>query len=105
MKEEHTMLSPLTKHLEDPYVLQLIEALSKQQDEIEELQGNRSAFIDDLQAACDSLHAENQVLRTALSAASDHLDYCGYGDQWERECAVEQGLEQLISEALKDESE
>jgi hypothetical protein len=39
-------------------------------------------------------------LREVLQAASDHLDYCGYGDAWERECAGD--LEERISEALKD---
>lgn len=24
----------------------------------------------------------------ALLAASEHLDYCGYGDAWESECAL-----------------
>lgn len=29
---------------------------------------------------------EKQLLN-ALEAAKDHLEYCGYGDSWERECA------------------
>ncbi len=32
------LISPSVKHLNDPYVLQLIEALSRQQDQIEELE-------------------------------------------------------------------
>jgi hypothetical protein len=36
----------------------------------------------------------------ALEAASDHLDYCGYGDSWERECAEHQMLPEQISNAL-----
>jgi len=39
-------------------------------------------------------------LMEALQAASDHLDYCGYGDSWERECAQSQGLKAKISAAL-----
>lgn len=44
-------------------------------------------------------HAE--ALRDALQLASDHLDYCGYGDAWERECAEAAGLEKTISDALE----
>lgn len=37
--------------------------------------------------------------------AHNHLEYCGYGDQWERECAREAKLpariEQVIEEATK----
>ena len=40
-------------------------------------------------------------LYDALLAASDHLDYCGYGDSWERECAVEHKLEERITQALE----
>lgn len=29
---------------------------------------------------------EEQLL-DALEAAKSHLEYCGYGDAWERECA------------------
>lgn len=39
-------------------------------------------------------------LYAALQNASFHLDYCGYGDRWERECAEEQGLRKVISAAL-----
>lgn len=37
-------------------------------------------------------------LHDALQAAKDHLEYCGYGDSWERECA--EGLSDQIEEAL-----
>lgn len=40
-------------------------------------------------------------LYEALQAASEHLDYCGYGDSWERECARESKLEEKIAAALK----
>lgn len=43
---------------------------------------------------------EKQLL-DALKATKEHLDYCGYGDQWERECAQAQGLEQQIDAAIK----
>lgn len=36
----------------------------------------------------------------ALIAARDHLDYCGYGDSWERECARTQGLEEKLETAI-----
>ena len=36
----------------------------------------------------------------ALQEASSHLDYCGYGDSWEREGAYDQKLPEKISTAL-----
>ena len=39
-------------------------------------------------------------LGEALNAAQKHLDFCGYGDAWERECAEESGLEDTIQSAL-----
>lgn len=42
-------------------------------------------------------------LATALKNASDHLDYCGYGDSWERECAAElpKEIERALTAAKK----
>lgn len=42
---------------------------------------------------------EEQLL-TALKAARDHLNYCGYGDRWERECADAAGLSDQIEAAI-----
>lgn len=42
-----------------------------------------------------------EELREALQAAADHLEYCGYGDKWERQCAVESKLPEKIDAALK----
>lgn len=36
-----------------------------------------------------------------LQSASEHLEYCGYGDRWERECAQATNLEDRIMEALE----
>ena len=36
----------------------------------------------------------------ALDAAQAHLDFCGYGDEYERDCAREKGLPDQISIAL-----
>ena len=41
------------------------------------------------------------LLRGALEAAQEHLEYCDYGDRWERECADEQGLPEQIADALE----
>ena len=41
-----------------------------------------------------------KALADALKAARDHLEYVGYGDAWERECAESIGLEDEIKEAL-----
>lgn len=43
----------------------------------------------------------NQQLLTALKAAGEHLDYCGYGGtSWERECADASGLSDKIEAAI-----
>ncbi len=39
-------------------------------------------------------------LTVALEAARDHLEYCGYGDSWERECARDSGLSKQIEDAI-----
>lgn len=36
----------------------------------------------------------------ALSKSKDHLEYCGYGDRWERECARDSKLAEKIEAAL-----
>lgn len=41
-----------------------------------------------------------RILYEALAAAKAHLDYCGYGDSWEAECAREEKLEEQIQAAL-----
>ena len=44
-------------------------------------------------------------LVAALREAAAHLEYCGYGDSWERECAFDrshgQNLPEQIAEALE----
>lgn len=39
-------------------------------------------------------------LHTVLQLAANHLDYCNYGDKWERECADAQNLPIKIAKAL-----
>lgn len=41
------------------------------------------------------------MLVEGLEEASDCLDYCGYGDSWERECAYHNGSPEKIEAALK----
>jgi len=53
-----------------------------------------------VQAERDKLKAIISELLEALQAASDHLDYCGYGDSWERECAEAAGLPKQIETAI-----
>lgn len=48
--------------------------------------------------------AQKEIIKKlgkALKEAVDHLDYCGYGDAWERSCAFESKLPQRLSEALE----
>lgn len=42
--------------------------------------------------ARDTVRAEYERLRAVFLRAAEHLDYCGYGDGWERECAADSGL-------------
>jgi len=47
---------------------------------------------------------KNKLINTlgnALQMAYDHLEYYGYGDSWERECAIEEKLPEMIKSALE----
>lgn len=48
---------------------------------------------------------ENRLAK-GLKEAVAHLDYCGYGDNWERECAnddkLPERLDALLAEAVKE---
>lgn len=41
------------------------------------------------------------ILAEALAEAEEHLEWCSYGDKWERECARERGLPETIKDALE----
>jgi len=41
-------------------------------------------------------------LYVALSRALDHLEFTGYGDSFERKCAKDDKLSQVITRALDD---
>jgi hypothetical protein len=48
--------------------------------------------------------SEIQIIKNlteALTAAEAHLEYCGYGDSWERECAKSEKLSEQITKALE----
>lgn len=47
-----------------------------------------------------SLHKAAKKLLLALKAARNHLDHCGYGDKWERECACSSNLDEKIESAI-----
>jgi len=51
------------------------------------------------------IHKAGPELLEALQEASDHLDYIGYGDSYERECAESSGLESKISNAIDNAGE
>lgn len=40
-----------------------------------------------------------KILYETLVKAKEHLEYCGYGDSWERECA--DGLDKEIDAAIE----
>lgn len=46
------------------------------------------------------LRLVSEQLLEALVAALEHLEYCGYGDSWERSCARESKLPQKINQAI-----
>jgi len=41
------------------------------------------------------------TLYEALRDAEQHLEYCGYGDRYERECARDEKLPEKIRKALE----
>ena len=47
------------------------------------------------------LKAVSAKLLKALVAARSHLEYCGYGDSWERECADASKLPEALDKAVK----
>ena len=53
-------------------------------------------------AYVNALEASNTALKAALKEAFDHLEWIGYGDAWERECARDAGLEQRVKAALEE---
>jgi hypothetical protein len=53
-------------------------------------------------AAKTHLSSLEALLLDALIDAGAHLDYCGYGDSWERECAVHAKLPKKIEAAIAE---
>jgi hypothetical protein len=53
-------------------------------------------------AMTDKLTDLERELLEALKEAKGHLEYCGYGDAWERECALDcdDPLDQKIANAI-----
>jgi len=58
--------------------------------------------IDEVLLKYQELLAHAKKLQSVLKDAAEHLDYCGYGDRWERECAQESKLPQRIEEVLAE---
>ena len=57
----------------------------------------RKAMLDELA----TLREQVKVLREALDDAVRHLDWIGYGDSYERECARESGLIDRLDDVLE----
>ncbi len=55
---------------------------------------------DALKKRIERLHALNGELLEALKQAEAHLEYTGWGDGWERECAREAKLPELVRAAI-----
>lgn len=62
--------------------------------------GELRRCADDLRSELSKAEKDAGRLASSLKLARDHLDYCGYGYSWERECAREKKLEEKINEAL-----
>ena len=58
-------------------------------------------YITQQRREAKDLRKQVKLLREALTDAKAHLDYCGYGDAWEREIARAQKLEEKIDRALE----
>jgi hypothetical protein len=56
--------------------------------------------LDDEAKFINSVYAAAPDLLEALIAAQRHLEYCGYGDDYERECARDEKLPQKIDAAI-----
>lgn len=51
--------------------------------------------------AKEPLTPREQALYHALQEAKEHLEYIGWGDSWERSCAREAKLPELVDAALE----
>lgn len=55
------------------------------------------------QCACRQAEHENLIreLVSALVGAAEHLDWIGWGDRYERDCAAEAGLQNRVGSAIE----
>lgn len=70
---------------------------------IDSANGTWVASVEDVypeQQANAHLIAAAPEMLAALQEAQDHLEFCSYGDSYERECARENKLPQLINAAI-----
>ncbi len=58
--------------------------------------GNAKANASFIVTACNS----HEELLNALKQAKEHLEYCNYGDNWEKECAYREKLPEKIEKAI-----
>lgn len=56
--------------------------------------------LDDSPDNADNQSSIIAALYEALKAAEEHLEYCNYGDRWEREGAIASKLPEKIEAAL-----
>ena len=63
--------------------------------------GHGSAHPDLVTGAHDEIKRRFRELYDLLKEAQRHLDYCGYGDKWERSLAMEAKLPQRIEDLLQ----
>ena len=61
----------------------------------------RTANVEKVAQRRDQLQVVGKELFDALKQAQEHLDYCGYGDRWERECADAAKLPNVIQSAIQ----
>lgn len=71
-------------------------------DELDEYSNHvrHSEYMNNAATELRRLHEVNVELLEVLEAAKEHLDYVGYGDSWERECAHDARLPERIESAI-----
>ncbi len=91
----------MSKHTKGPWKLHDMEERTiVGNDHIYVAGSNAGSRPDEENKANARLISAAPELLEALIDAKEHLEYCGYGDKWERECAESEGLEDKINKAI-----
>jgi len=79
-----------------------LRSAAEQAEQLAFLMSPESGVVEKARAIVAAEQAERmQEMRELLQEAYDHLEYCGYGDSWERECAMEAKLPKRLAALLE----